>query len=229
MNHPEGAEVIKLVLSIKNGDAKSLSLGVVTPFAPQKNWLNKQLESHSLLSEVLVDSAHGFQGDEREIMIFSPVIARGITESACKWVESPPNLVNVALTRAKYVLHVVADIEFCKQQDGVLRSLAMYVDDIDTLRKTSPAELELFSWMMVENLQPKVHPRIGDVEVDFALTTPSGEQVAIEVDGDKHHEHRPTMDSARDAMLQSHGYRVLRVPAREVFETPYNVLEQIRQ
>jgi len=228
MNRAEGAEVIKLVLSIKNGDAKSLSLGVVTPFAPQKNWLNKQLESHSLQSEVLVDSAHGFQGDEREIMIFSPVIARGITGSACKWVESPPNLVNVALTRAKYVLHVVADLEFCKQQDGVLRSLAMYVDDIETLRQTSPAELELFSWMMVENMQPKVHPRIGDVEVDFVVTTTSGEQVAIEVDGAEHHEHRPTMDNARDAMLQSHGYRVVRVPAREIFETPYNILEKIR-
>jgi very-short-patch-repair endonuclease len=182
-----------------------------------------------MLSEVLVDSAHGFQGDERDIMIFSPVIARGITASACKWVESPPNLVNVALTRAKYALYVVADIEFCKQQDEILRSLATYVDDINTLRETSPAELELFSWMMVENMQPKVHPRIGDVEVDFVLTTPSGEQVAIEVDGAEYHEDRPTMDNARDAMLQGHGYRVVRVPAREVFETPYSVLEKIRQ
>ena len=53
--------------------------------------------------------------------------------------------------------------------------------------------------------------------------------IAIEVDGAEYHEGRPTMDNARDAMLQGHGYRVVRVPAREIFETPYNVLEKIRQ
>ena len=119
----------------------------------------------------------------------------------------------------------------CYKTDSGVPNVLMTdnVDDIHTLRETSPAELELFSWMMVENMQPKVHPRMGDVGVDFVLTTQSGGQVAIGVDGSEYHEDKPTMDNARDAMLQGHGYRVVRVPARQIFETPYNVLEKIRQ
>ena len=181
------------------------------------------------MSEVLVDTAYGFQGDERDVMIFSPVIAKGITPSAARWVESPPNLINVALTRAREALFVVADFDFCKQQDGILRKLAKYVDDVQLLRDTSPAELELFSWMIVEGLMPQVHPKIGDIEVDLALDGGNGIKLAIEVDGKEFHEDRRHQDKARDAFLKAQGYEVLRTPARAVMETPFEVLHEIRE
>ncbi len=229
VNEPEAGEVIEIIRSIKEGEGRSLSVGVVTPFSAQKDLLRDRLSAMQLTSEVFVDSAHGFQGDEREVMIFSPVIARGITASACRWVESPPNLINVALTRAQKSLYVVADFDYCRQQDGILRDLAKYVDDVQLLRDTSVAELELFSWMMVENLKPKIHPVIGDIEVDFVLTGESGKQVAIEVDGKEFHKQTTEQDKARDAMLRGQGYTVCRFQAREVFETPFEILHSIRE
>ena len=61
-------------------------------------------------------TAHSFQGDERDIMIFSPVVARGISEGAARWVENPKNLINVAVTRARLALFVVADFDICRRQ-----------------------------------------------------------------------------------------------------------------
>lgn len=227
MNEPEARAVLELIQHLRQGDSRMLSLGVVTPFRAQKEMLRDWLEDLHLTSEVLVDTAHGFQGDERDIIIFSPVVAKGITASASRWVETPPNMINVALTRAKEALFVVADIDYCLQQEGLLRKMALYCKDIQILRDTSEAELELFSWMVVQGWEPKIHQYIGDVEVDFILNTVSGDRIAIEVDGEKFHADRQEQDKARDVYIQSRGYRVLRFKAREVMETPYEVIHRI--
>lgn len=231
-NLPEAKRVIDLIRYVHaEVGMQHCSIGVVTPFAAQKDLLRGMLDKEGIASRILVDSAYGFQGDERDVIIFSPVVAAGITSSASRWVESPPNLVNVALTRARQALFVVADFDYCLQQDGsgVLRKLADYCNDIQTLRDTSPAELELFSWMIVEGWSPEIHPRLGDVEVDFTLRSPSGLGLAIEVDGAEFHAGQATTDRSRDAFLQAQGWRVLRIPARAVLETPHNVIERIKE
>jgi len=227
VNEIEAKAVLELVAKLKQGDSRSLSLGVVTPFSAHKDYLRNGIESLGLASEVLVDTANGFQGDERDVMIFSPVVSKGIQDSASRWVESPPNLINVAITRAKEALFVVGDLDYCMMQDGILKKLAIYCREVQTLRDTSPAELELFSWMMVKGWAPKVHPRVGDIEVDFMLSGGSGNKLAIEVDGRAFHEQSKEKDDARDAYLRGRGYEVIRIPAREIFETPFEVIHQI--
>jgi very-short-patch-repair endonuclease len=98
---------------------------------------------------------------------------------------------------------------------------------VQLLRDTSPAELELFSWMVVKGWEPRVHPRVGDIEVDFVLLSKTGVRLAIEVDGRQSHERRAEQDKGRDAYLLGQGYEVMRIPAREVLETPFEVIHQI--
>ncbi len=227
LNEPEGRRVLEVLARLKQGDARCLSVGIVTPFSAQKEWLRNEIDALGLTSEVLVDTANGFQGDERDVIIFSPVVAKGIQEHSARWVESPPNLINVAITRARDILFVVADLEYCMRQDGILRKLALYCKDIQLLRKTSPAELELYSWMLVKGWSPKIHQPVGDLEVDFILDGSKGNRIAIEVDGQEHHEGTLEQDKARDAFLLGRGYDVLRIQAREVFETPFEVLHRI--
>ena len=226
INRTEALAVVALVKELRSGDSRGLSLGVVTPFAAQKDFLRQQIDALQLASEVVVDTAFGFQGDERDVMIFSPVVARGITPAASRWVETPPNLINVAITRAKEALFLVGDVDYWCQQEGILRKLGLYCKDIKLLRDTSPAELELFSWMVVRGWEPQVHPRIGDLEVDFVLRAPGGERIVIEVDGHQHKD-ATEQDRARDAFLVGQNYRVLRVQARDVLETPFDVIHRI--
>lgn len=229
VNRPEADKVVELVGKLRATAGGERSIGVVTPFAAQKYLLRERMQQLGLSAEVLVDTAYGFQGDERDVIIFSPVVAKGIQENSARWVESPPNLVNVALTRAKDALFVVADFDALAGQQGVLGKLARYCRDIQLLRDTSPAELALFSWMTIEGWSPLVHPRIGDHEVDFVLKGELGTQVAIEVDGRQHHSESVEADSAIDAYLEGQGLRVCRVPARLVLEAPHEVIHHVRQ
>ena len=83
--------------------------------------------------------------------------------------------------------------------------------------------------MTVRGWVPKVHPRVGDLEVDFTLESKDGVKLAIEVDGRQYHESRREEDAARDAFLSARGYEVLRIAARDVLETPFEVLRQISE
>jgi hypothetical protein len=160
-------------------------------------------------------------------MIFSPVVAKGIGDGAARWVETPKNLINVAVTRARIALFVVADFDICRLQEGILGELVKYVDTVQLLKKTSQEELELFSWMVVQGWNPLVHHIEKDTEIDFVLKN-LGKRLAIEVDGSQH-ENTQQQDLARDTFLRSMGYDVLRFPGRAVRETPSLVIKKIAE
>ncbi len=228
LNELEAERVAEIVAGLRGtSKARNLSIGVVTPFRSQKELIRDLLDKRGVDGGVLVDTAHGFQGDERDVMVFSPVVAPGIEDGSATWVGNPPNLVNVALTRAREALFVVANLDYCATVPGILSDLADYCRTIQLLRESSPAELELFSWLVLRGHSPEVHPVIGDTEVDFVLRTETGVRVAIEVDGRTFHKDRPAQDRARDAFLQGQGFSVIRIPAREVAETPFDVLHRI--
>ena len=64
------------------------TVGVVTPFRAQANRIRDLVNAHPhanlLLNklELLIDTVHKFQGDERDVMIFSPVVSKGIADGA---------------------------------------------------------------------------------------------------------------------------------------------------
>lgn len=230
INEKEASEVQRLLREIADVPAlKTMSIGVVTPFLAQEKLITQKIAGIELASGVQVGTAHAFQGDERDIMIFSPVVSEGMTAGAARWVEEPKNLINVAITRARQGLFVVADFAPCRAQPGILGSLIKYVETVELLRKTSLEELDLFSWMTVQGWNPQVqtHKKVSGIEVDFIMTN-QGRTLAIEVDG-RQHEGATAEDSARDAMLVGKGYEVLRVPAREVREMPARVIQTIAE
>lgn len=227
INRQEAEQVRDTVNQLLASGGKYLSIGVVTPFRGQKELIRSLLDNPP---GVLIDTAHAFQGDERDIIVFSPVVANGMPDSSAKWASQPPNLINVSLTRAREALVVIGDIDFCATQPGILSELAKYCRDIQLLQETSPAELELFSWMALRGFDPYIHQQIGDIEVDFVLENPNtGLRVAVEVDGREFHANHEAEDRARDAFLRGKGYRVLRLPASDVFRTPADVIHRIEK
>lgn len=240
INPPEVDAVCELVKQLKECEGfGAFTIGVVTPFKPHARAISEKLDEMELLtSDVTVGTAHKYQGDERDVMIFSPVVAKGISDGAARWVEKPHNLINVAVTRAREALFVVGDLEFCGRQPGILGKLVKYVKTVSDLRKTSPYELELFSWMITQGWNPEVHVQIGDIEVDFILIH-RGIRLVIEVDGEavikpdgeimETHIEDSSKDASRDAFLQGRGYKVLHVKTRDIRETPQEVLHDIAE
>jgi very-short-patch-repair endonuclease len=95
------------------------SIGIVTPFRAQADRIgeainkNENLRTLLLKNDLLVDTVHKFQGDERDVIFFSPVISQGTGENAIGFLKNTGNLFNVAITRAKAVLIVVGDSSYC--------------------------------------------------------------------------------------------------------------------
>ena len=237
VNPPEKDAICELVKQLRAFEGfGSYTIGVVTPFKAQVEAISEKLDKMELMKGVTIGTSHKYQGDERDIIIFSPVVAKGITDAAARWVENPHNLINVAVTRAREALFVVGDLKFCRQQEGILGKLVNYVETVSDLRKTSPYELELFSWMVVQGWNPQVHVQIGDIEVDFILTQ-QGIRLVIEVDGEtvikpdgeivETHIEGSSKDASRDAFLMGQGYKVLHVKTRSIRETPSVVLHDI--
>lgn len=89
------------------------TLGIVTPFRAQAELINKMLSKALEPQEwehcdILVGTAHAFQGSERDIMIASWTLTNNSSPQAFAFVNNP-NLFNVAITRARrYMLNVVS-------------------------------------------------------------------------------------------------------------------------
>ena len=230
VNEREARAVADKVLALVAAGVNSATIGVVTPFAAQKFRIQKLLEHPDSVAQVMADTAFGFQGDERDVIIFSAVIGGdSFPPGTARWVTEPPNLLNVALTRAKDFLYVVGNMHFATKQPGILNDLASYLRDVDTLRENHKGELALFSWMMMEGWTPVVHPDIANTCVSFALDEPLGRRVAVVVRTLTHIESpRTPGESARDTGLEAAGYRVVEVSSREVLETPTVVMHKIR-
>jgi superfamily I DNA and/or RNA helicase len=87
-----------------------------------------------------VGTAHRFQGDERDVMIFSPVVAEGMRPRLVRWVADADQLLNVALTRARAALHVVGDLSACVASGGFLGDFASRVNKRSHSRPSAGTE-----------------------------------------------------------------------------------------
>ena len=99
---------------------KNYSIGVVTPFRSQVERLQQ------ILPSVRIDTAHRFQGEECDVIILSLCAEERLSQRQWKFIEAP-ELINVAITRAKERLVIVGDQTLCMQRGGLLASLASLV------------------------------------------------------------------------------------------------------
>ena len=111
------------------------SVGVVTPFREQADRIRRFLASDNALQGwanahgCIMETAHRYQGDERDAIIFSPVISRGTPDISLRFLGTNGHLFNVAIARARATLIVVGDKTAAKKS-GV-RYLADFADYVD--------------------------------------------------------------------------------------------------
>ena len=91
-----------------------VTIGIVTPFRDQADYIKSRLDD-SIKDNVEVNTAHGFQGDEKDVMIYSMVVTDNSPQRKINWIDyMVPNLVNVAVTRARQTLYIVGNAEYIK-------------------------------------------------------------------------------------------------------------------
>jgi len=145
VNHEEAQKVVEVLEKLVLEQGYLGSIGVVSPFHGQADRVldlvkqRPELHRRLDLQEFESSTVHKFQGDERDLMVFSPVISHGVDERG--FLESNPNLFNVAITRARSALVVVGDRQ-AALESGVkyLERFAQYVKRIE--HRTEPRSQE---------------------------------------------------------------------------------------
>lgn len=204
-------------------------MGIVTPFKGQVELLTRLAEQHRLESVIgrgrlRLGTAHRFQGDECDLITFSPVVAPGIGNYASNWIEEERNLLNVAVSRARSGLIVFGHPQAGEFGGTTLASLRRYaieetarnLDAEGRYRTDSRPEQLLLDAMRTAGLEPVAKLNVSGYELDFALAMNGGGRLNVEVDGDQHIDDRGQrcrQDMTRDRVLTRAGWDVLRIPA----------------
>ena len=73
---------------------------MITPFANQKELINQKLRDSSL-DNVVCGTVHAFQGDEKDVVLFSLALTDKTSQGTYGWLKNNKELLNVAVSRAK--------------------------------------------------------------------------------------------------------------------------------
>ena len=103
VSYAEAEEIINYVRT-HQGE----SIGIITPFTKQKGVISELLEKNGF-SNVPCGTVHAFQGDEKDTIIFSLSLSDRTHEKTYNWLRNNKELINVATSRAKKELIIIAD------------------------------------------------------------------------------------------------------------------------
>jgi very-short-patch-repair endonuclease len=214
VNKKEAEAVVEEIKNLVLKNNYQGTIGVVSPFRSQANLIrdlayeNSDLNKRLVEMDFLVDTVHKFQGDERDVMFFSPTVSNGTGPGAIKFLNSNPNLFNVAITRARSALIVVGD-RFAASTSGVsyLEGFSEYLKKLSDRPKpekefknnfgpeyptvskpelVSDWEKVFYKALYATNIKTIPQYEIDRYILDFALI--NGERrLNIEVDGERYH------------------------------------------
>ena len=246
LNQIEAQEVYREVKRIISNGYRG-TIGVVTPFKAQKNRINDLIQKdmslmgHLATHDFLCDTVHKFQGDERDIIIFSPVISHGVKDGSLNYLKNTGNLFNVAITRARATLIVIGDQNCCRNCSvSYMRAFVEYVASLEAKPKKAeafnedfgPSYPNLSSKVMVSQWEKKLYEglykygiqtvpqfQVDQYRLDLALFV-YGKKLNIEVDGEKYHRNWDgdlvKRDQIRNKRLIELGWDVIRFWVYEV-------------
>jgi len=249
-NLEEATAVVDLIEEIikrisLQGDEQYISLGVVTPFTEQANKIrdlaDQKIDAGLLRKlDFIVHTAHKFQGDERDIMIFSPVVSHKIPQRSLGFLGKTVNLFNVAITRARSELYIVGDRVACAQS-GIshLSEFVKYVEELEpeNINKgggkfESPWEEVLFNTLAEEGIRTIPQYPLYQYRLDLAIVD-SEIPIDVEIDGELWHRDidggRLLSDLKRDQHLIMHGWQVKRFWVYQLQNNLKRCVQEIKQ
>lgn len=91
----EAEEILKFIQ-----DNRDKKIGIITPFANQKECIGQMLKDNKI-DDVSCGTVHAFQGDEKDIILFSTALTDQTSEKTYHWLCNNRELFNVATSRAR--------------------------------------------------------------------------------------------------------------------------------
>jgi len=259
LNDVEANAVVKEIERLLDQGYRG-SIGVVSPFRAQANRIQDLVFSHrSLGSRIadlnfLADTVHKFQGDERDVMFFSPVVSEGISDRTLSFLRNTPNLFNVAITRARAALIVVGDksaalncnVDYLSQfaaytetikKKGVNSINALQADlgpaypSVSSPELVSEWEKYFYKALYNSGIRPIPQYSVEKYLLDFAVIN-GDRRLNIEIDGERYHRNWDgelcRRDQIRNQRLMELGWDVMRFWVYQVRDDLDKCLDRVK-
>jgi len=254
INSEEARAVVEIIRKQVVENGYQGTVGVVTPYRKQADRIDNNIAQDGELSQILKQrefisgTAHSFQGDERDLMILSPVISKGAESGTIRWAQEA-NLLNVAITRARAELIIVGDRDTAESW-GNIHKLRLYTADLEsrsrTLQEEEPAYRAVPDADLVSDWEKILHKALKDAGIhaipqhrpenlnyylDLAVIKGS-RRLAIEVDGEYYHKNWDGelcyRDQIRNQRLMSEGWDVMRFWVYEIRDRLDETVEKVK-
>ncbi|MBP7831067.1 MAG: AAA family ATPase [Kiritimatiellae bacterium] len=255
----EVSQTISIIRELLEDRKYEGTVGVVCPLRGMvdliRDGIEKAVDGRLLqLAAFEAQTAHGFQGDERDVIVYTMAVHSGMPRGARWFIAENRNLFNVALSRARAAFVVVGDKEAVRQftfEDKPVEYLRQFVEYVDSLSDVrGPAEGEptflpeqLWEERFYSNaLRPagiSVYAQypLGPYKLDFAvLRENKTRKLDIEIDGEAFHKDdagkRLRRDIDRDIYVKAQGggsWDVMRFWVYELREDMESCLKKVQQ
>jgi very-short-patch-repair endonuclease len=237
--------ILKELTSLADRDFDG-SVGVVTPFREHAKRVRDA--AHQVIGSrqikkwnFLADTADGFQGGERDLVLFGLVGGGGGERPTPAFYLRDQNRFNVAVSRARHVLHVFGDLEWAKSCEVPVLNHLAEASQSNWGEATSSVRKDLIGPVWEPRLAEEMeragleyfqqYPACGHY-LDFALFPPDGKRINVEVDGETYHRDRDgnlrPEDVRRDLVLRADGWTVKRFWVYELREDMDSCIRQIK-
>jgi len=227
-NEEEAERVVEEILKINEVVSSAhASIGVVTLFRAQSEMITEKLNKFRDLFEtdITIGTAHRFQGDEKDIIVFSPAVSEGVKPGTLHWIQTTSQLLNVAVTRARSLFIIIGDQEVCRQTTGPLRNLCDYVESRCTplLRTDSPTKQVFYEEARKNGLSIQPNYSIkGNTpyQVDFAFFV-NGKRYAIEI--------QKKQTKINRQQLQAEGWKIRQFSEQDIQHNLSETIEELKR
>lgn len=241
------AEVKRLITS---GEADGLDIGIISPYEPQATLLNNLLhEAFSSNPQALqqhrltASTADGFQGDERDIILYSFRFGPSSSPGVVRAIELERERLNVAFSRARRKVVSFISRPADSFPHGLIRSFIEHSLEIQRQSRgrlsaevTDKFESE-FERRVCETLRNRGVSVLTQVPcagffIDLVALDNNGRRLAIECDGEFHYDDdndlRPE-DYQRQDIIERSGWAVYRISTRRFYTNPVACIEEVLQ
>jgi very-short-patch-repair endonuclease len=219
------------------------TIGVCTPFRTQATRISDRIAEFSSpefvdRARLIAQTAHGFQGDARDVIFFSLCLGPGSPPGSIAFLREGGNLFNVAVSRAKAVCRVVGNREAARSSG--IPHVARLVTACEAKSRNqganpvfeSPWEERLYAALKANGVECTTQYPIAGRRLDLAWFGKGNLKIDIEVDGDRYHRDASGMrkvdDIWRDYQLRSLGWKVIRFWVYELRDDMNRCVERVK-
>jgi len=246
INRQEAESLVRdLIRLMEDPRYEGLSFGVLSLFHEQaaciQNLLYSMLEEHpALLSReapepLIASTVDGFQGDERDVILYSFRYAPNSSPNIFT-IQRDDRRINVAFSRPRKKVICYISHALDRFPRGLVRSYLEYVRN--PAIETSPG-LKPFDSPFEEEVCKKLQARTLRVDpqypacgfsIDLVVTDDVGRRIAVECDGQFHYDDAGELrieDLQRQEILERAKWHVVRVPSRRYWRDPDACIDEV--